>query len=86
MKTHFKVRFRFYGIRANNKREALQKAELSPLVVLYVHTGNQQARDWYGNRTNNFVPVGSVVVRNGRPYQRMVLSLTQSPPKTPVST
>lgn len=65
--------------------EALQKAEVSPLVVLYVHTSNQQARDWYGNRTNNFVPVGSVVVRNGRPYQRMVLSLTQSPPETPVS-
>lgn len=65
--------------------EALQKAAVSPLVVLYVHTSNQQARDWYGNRTNNFVPVGSVVVRNGRPYQRMVLSLTQSPPKTPVS-
>ena len=62
--------------------EARRRAEQFPLVVLYVHTANTQAARWYESTKNNFVPIGKPVERNGRPYQRMVLSLAQEPPKT----
>lgn len=61
--------------------EAKRRAEQFPLVVLYVHTANTAAANWYGNAKNNFVPIGKPVERNGRPYQRMVLSIAQEPPK-----
>lgn len=55
--------------------EARRRADQFPLVVLYVHTSNTQAARWYAKPENNFVPIGKPREINGKPYQRMVLSL-----------
>lgn len=62
--------------------EARRRADQFPLVVLYVHMANTQAAKWYANATNNFIPIGTPKEINGKPYQRMVLSLAQGPPKS----